>query len=205
MDKARPTLKRLTQLGEDDWKVALEKCRRLINHRVQGRTKFGCHSEQHLGMSPFDYYVTEALDKLYSGTWEWKEKYSLSEQLCRIVGSLISENVRKYKLEQEKDPKTAKIQIPFDDIAYYFGVDFDECAESKEREEIHENQLTTIMEAVDGNDEMETLLSHIMDGKSNDDICNKTGWERRKLYKVADRMKTRVKDYVTTNSKKIIK
>lgn len=196
MDKTSLTIKRLTELSEDDWNVALEKCRQLIHYRVQGRTKFGCHSEQNLGMSPFDYYVKAAIDKLYSGIWTWKDGFSFSEQMCWMIGSIISENVRKYKKEQEKDSNSRESYISYDDIAYYFGVDFDEDALIEEQEKIYEHQLNTIMRAIDGNDDMETLLLYIMEKKSNDDICNETGWERKKLYKVTDRMKTKVKDYI---------
>ncbi len=205
MDKTSFTIKRLTELSEDEWCVALEKCRRLINYRVQGRTKFGCHTEQHLGMSPFDYYVKEAIDKLYSGTWEWKEQYSFSEQMGRIVGSLISENVRKYKKEQEKDSESVKTKIPFENVAYLLGIDFDEDAQTEEKEKKYEYQLNTIMQAIDGNNDMETLLLYIMDGKSNDEICSETGWERKKLYRVTDRMKTKVKDDIAKHSKEIAK
>lgn len=205
MDKTSLTIKRLTELSEDDWNVALEKCRRLINYRVKDRTKFGCHSEQHLCMSPFDYYVEEAIDKLYGGIWEWKEEYSFSEQMSRIVGSLISETVRKYKNEQEKKSESVKTKISFEDVVYLLGIDFDEDAQTEEKEKNYEHQLNTIMQAIDGNDDMETLLIHIMDGKSNDEICSETGWERKKLYRVTDRMKTKVKDYIAKHSKEIAK
>jgi len=200
MDKTRPTLKRLTELSEDDWKVALEKCRRLIDHRTKGRTKFGCHSEQNLGMPPFDYYVYEAINKLYSGAWEWKEEYSFSEQFCRIVGSLISEKVRKYKLEQEKNSDSIKTHVPLEDIDFYIGIDIDEDVQLEEKEEFYELQVNTIIQAIDGNEDMETLFLYITDGKSRDEICSETGWERKKLYKVTERMKTRVKNYITEHS-----
>ncbi len=205
MDKTNLTEKRLIGLSENEWNVALEKCRRLINYRVQDRTKFGCHSEQHLGMMPFNYYVGEAIDKLYSGTWKWKEEYSFSEQMSRIIGSLISENVRKYKNEQEKNSESVKTKIPFENVAYLLGVDSHEEAQTEEREKVYENQLNIVIKAIDGNEDMEILLLYIMDGKSNDEICDETGWERRKLYKVADRMKTKVKDYLTKYSKEVAK
>ncbi len=201
MEKEKYTLKRLTELCEDEWIVAIEKCRRLIDLRVRGRTKFGCHSENYLGMSPFDYYIYEAINKLYSGAWEWKEEYSISEQMCRIVGSLISENVRKYRLEQEKNSSSIKTQIPIENIGFFNMVDFDEDTQSAEKEKFYEYQIDTIMEAIDGNEDMETLFLYITEGKSSDEICNETGWEKKKLYRVTDHLKSKVKNYIIKHSK----
>lgn len=205
MNKAQRTKEKLNQLSEDDWMVAMEKCKRLIDYRVKGRTKFGCHSKENLGESPFDYYFNKALDKLYEGEWEWKDQYSFSEQVCRIVGSIISENVRKYKKNNEKNFESIQKEISFEDIAYYFGVDFDEEIKVKEKEKIYEEQLNTIQEVIDGNNDMETLFLCVLDGKNKDEICSETGWERKKLYKITDQMKTKVKKYIAKQSKEIAK
>lgn len=199
MDK-KIKIQKLTEVTEDEWRVALEKARRLINYRVRGRTKYGCHSEKELGVSPFDYYVNEAINKLYDWVWEWKEEYSFSEQFSRIIGSLISEKVRKYKKGTSDRDALTKSTTQFEDVAYLFDETFDEELETKEREKIYENQLNTIMQAIDGNVDMETLLLLIMDRKTNDEICAETGWERKKLYRVSDRMKNKVRDYVLEQS-----
>ena len=199
MNKGERTKKKLIKLKDDDWLIAMKKCDALIKHRVGRRTKTGCHSEEYLGEPAFDYYFNQAIDKLYSGTWEWKDEYSFSEQICRIVGSIISENVRKYKMKPEKK------EVLFNDIAYYFGVDFNEDAKVEEREEIYEIQLNTIAQAIDGNSDMETLLIHIMDKKTNDEICEVTNWKKEKLYKLTNKMKNKTKKYIAKQSKEIAK
>lgn len=201
MNIANSTITKLTMLTDNDWKIALEKCKRLIDHRTCGRTNFGCHSEQNLGESPFDYYVKEAIDKLYNGDWEWKDKHSFPEQMCRIVGSLMSEQVRKYKNEQKKNPNTTK-KIALEDIDFYFYIDSDEDIEILEREKKYEQKLDVIQKAIDGKDDMETLLCFIMDGKTNDEICTETGWNRKKLYKVTDQLKSQTREYIANNTKK---
>ncbi|NYJ28236.1 hypothetical protein [Allomuricauda sp. ARW1Y1] len=201
----KSTKQRLTELNEEEWRIALEKARRLIDYRVKGKTKYGCHSQKELGVSPFDYYVKAAIDKLYDGIWEWKEEYSFSEQFSRIIGSLISEKVRKYMKGTSNNDAITKSTTQFEDVAYLFDEVFDEELEIKEREKFYEDQLNTVLQAIDGNPDMETLLLLIMDRKTNDEICAETGWERKKLYKVTDRMKNKVRDYVSTQSIKLTK
>lgn len=201
----KSTIQKLTELTDEEWRIALEKARRLIAYRVKGRTKYGCHSEKELGVSPFDYYVKEAIDKLYDGIWEWKEEYSFPKQFSRIIGSLISEKVRKYQKGTSDDDALTKPTTNFEDVAFLFDEVFDEKLKIEEREKIYEDQLNTIIRAIDGNSDMETLLWSVLDGKLNDEICAETGWERKKLYRVTDRMKNKVRDYVSEQSIKLTK
>ncbi|WP_339706760.1 hypothetical protein [uncultured Kriegella sp.] len=201
----KSTKQRLIELTDEEWRIALEKARRLISYRVKGRTKYGCHSQKELGVSPFDYYVKEAIDKLYDGIWEWKEEYSFPEQFSRIIGSLISEKVRKYQKGTSDDDALTKPTTKFEDVAFLFEEVFDEEVEINEREKIYENQLNVVLQAIDRNANMETLLLLIMDQKTNDEICAEAGWERKKLYRVTDRMKNRVRDYVSEQTIKMTK
>ena len=201
----KSTKQRLTELTDEEWQVALEKARRLIDYRVKGRTKYGCHSQKELGVSPFDYYVKAAIDKLYDGIWEWKEEYSFPEQFSRIIGSLISEKVRKYNIGTSDNDAITKSTTQFEDVANLFDEVFDEELEIKEREKIYEDQLNSVLQAIDGNADMETLLLLIMDNKMNDEICAETGWKKKKLYRVTDRMKNKVRDYVSEQSIKLTK
>ena len=52
---------------------------------------------------------------------------------------------------------------------------------------------------------MESLMISIMEGKTNDEICEENGWKRKKLYGVTDRMKAKVKTYIAKHSKEIMK
>lgn len=194
------TNQKLTELTDEEWRIALEKASRLITYRVKGRTNYGCHSLKELGVSPFDYYLKAAIDKLYDGIWEWKEEFSFPEQFSRVVGSLISEKVRKYQKGTSDNDALTKSTTCFQDVAYLFDEAFDEELETKKREELYEDLLNTIIRAIDGNSDMETLFWSILDRKSYDEICEETGWERKKLYRVADRMKNKVKDYVLEQS-----
>lgn len=202
MERKKLVLQKLTEINENEWITAMKKCKELIDLRVKGRTKYGCHSEERLGMIPFDYYFQIAIDKLYDGVWNWQfEKYSISEQLCRIIGSVISEEVRKYKVEENKNFKPLGSFHSFDELAFFIGVDIDEYIKGKTEKEIYEEQLNIIEQAIEGKDKMELLFLLILEGKSNEEICEELDWKKKALYKTAYQMKKRVKNYIDESPK----
>ena len=101
------TAKRLLAVTREDWKDILSKCYTHIEIRLLGRTKWGAHCEQRLSMSAQDFYVGGAVQGIFTFKWEWKYSlYSLEEQLIRIIDSLISKEVEKYKSEQRRGRQT---------------------------------------------------------------------------------------------------
>jgi hypothetical protein len=100
-------LEKLVLTPRTVWEQAFNKCHSHIAVRLYRKTSFGAHCAQRLGMDAIDYYTGNAVKALYDGIWEWKyKKYSLEEQLIRIIDSMISEEVRKYKIEALKNNKT---------------------------------------------------------------------------------------------------
>ena len=98
MEKDKKILKRLHAVPDREWLEVIDKLTIFVRFKLKGKTIFGAHSEQYLGVEPVEYYVDEAIAKLFSLEWEWKfEKHSLIEQLKRIVGSMISTNVESFK------------------------------------------------------------------------------------------------------------
>jgi len=187
-------IEKLTEVSEQEWIAAFEKCRKIIDKRTGGKTKYGCHSKSNLGTTPFDYYTQKAIDKLYEGKWTWQyEKYTFSEQLARMVDSIISAEVEKYRTAQKK--KEVHTQIPLEDAINILDIPLDDPKSIAEFEKIYEDQLNTIIEAIDGNSDMESLFELIIENKSNNEICEKLGWEKKKLYKVTEKMKLKVKTY----------
>lgn len=190
MNRIHMVIKKLTEVSEDEWKVAIARCKKLIDHRTKGKTIFGAHCESRLGMDPFDFYFQRALDSLYEGVWNWQfEKYTLSEQLTRIIGSMISEEVRKYKGKKEKEDSPSFIS--YEEYSYRVMVGSEEDIPSEEYEKKCDKQLKIIEQAITGDEDMENLFLLILDGKTNNDICENLGWDKRKLYKVSEKMKNR--------------
>lgn len=194
MDRLKKVLNKLTQVTDDEWKVIIAKCSEHISLRLKHRQQMGAHSPQNLGMPAIDYYLQNAIKKLYEGTWDWQfEKYSLEEQLIRMIDSMISEEVRKYKTD-----KSQAVRIFYkDDISEYETyLDIYDPEDIKEREEQFQNFINTIEQAIEGDEDLELLFILIHEGKSLDEICEELEWKKQKLYKLIDKLKTKTKSFV---------
>ena len=103
---------KLAALSPRDWKDAVNETVRCITKRLRasrvtldngtqelvgGLTDYGPHSEHHLGENALQYYVSNAIKKLYEGDWEWQERFSLGEQLSRVALRLIQNENEKYR------------------------------------------------------------------------------------------------------------
>ena len=128
MDKDKEILEHLNAISDSDWLDVIDKLTTYVHFKLKGRTLFGAHSEQNLGGNPVDYYVDEAIGKLFSLEWKWQyDKYSLLEQLQRVVGSMISTNVEKFKakkenitlMEEDKLISMEKYEINHSEDGYY--------------------------------------------------------------------------------------
>ena len=99
MEKDNEILERLHAIKDKEWLEISDKLTVFVHFKLKGwKILRGAHSEQNLGVEPVEYYVGEAIGKLFGLEWEWQfEKYSLIDQLKRIVGSMISTNVENYR------------------------------------------------------------------------------------------------------------
>ena len=94
----------LDKISEKDWNEICSRCKRFLNSKLFNKTSYGAHSEHELGGPAVEYYLHEAILKIYTFNWEWKfERYSMTEQIIRLVGSLISKKVDKYRSSKEDD------------------------------------------------------------------------------------------------------
>ena len=102
---------KLANVSLREWRDALNKLSRHITRRLKahtvnnengtpevvgGLTVNGAHSEHHLGENALNYYTKEAILKLYECRWEWQERFTLIQQLIRIVDRLIENECDKY-------------------------------------------------------------------------------------------------------------
>jgi len=96
---------RIASLCEADWKVALKKCKDHIKWKLRQKTLYGAHTASRLGTDPVEHYLEISFEKIFSGEWEWKDEYSLTEQMIRIANSYISTEVEKKESKKEKSFK----------------------------------------------------------------------------------------------------
>ena len=92
----------LDKISDKEWEEICTRCKNFLKKKLFNKTIYGAHSEKELGMSAIDYYLEEAISKIFLLQWEWKfEKYNITQQIMRIAGSLISKKVEKYKRKTE--------------------------------------------------------------------------------------------------------
>ncbi|RYC51752.1 sigma-70 family RNA polymerase sigma factor [Flagellimonas olearia] len=89
--------KKLDHISNVEWEIALRKCRDHLRFRLRGRTKQGAHSTEYLEVPAHEYYLAFAYNGIIFGQWEWKDEYTLDQQLIRIIDSRISTVVQSYK------------------------------------------------------------------------------------------------------------
>ena len=180
-------LKQLNAISDNEWLDVIDKLTTYVHFKLKGRTIFGAHSEQNLGINPVEYYVDDAIGKLFSLEWKWQfEKYSLLEQLQRVVGSMISTNVEKFKAKKESIISLEKSEIDGNEVQYYevFKQALEECSKDDE--------------------ELQLYVMALDECASFDEMVETTGIEKKKLYVLQKKMTRRVTKYLDTN-KELIK
>lgn len=194
MDNDKEILQHLNSIADREWLDVVDKLTTYVHFKLKGRTLFGAHSEQNLGGNPVDYYIDEAIGKLFSLEWKWQfDKYSLLEQLQRVVGSMISTNVEKFKtkkgnitlMEEDKLISMEKPEINDYDVEYYevFKKALEECSKDDEDLQLYVMALDECI--------------------SFDEMVNATGFEKKKLYVLQKKMTRRVTTYLETNKELI--
>lgn len=182
--------KRLEKVEEAVWAAAIEKCRVHICMRINGRTKTGAHTDTRLGMDPFDYYVTYAYDALIFGTWEWKEEYSLSEQMIRIIESTISTEVDKVKTKKAAGNKV----VSSDSSEFWFTTDLEETEPDMVKEILHNKKVSVIEESIKGNEDFESFWECVKDGMKAPQIAEFMEKTRKQVYKIQERFVKKIKE-----------
>jgi len=206
-ERFKETTHHLNQISDGEWRVIMTKCKKHINIRLRHKRASGAHGEKNLGMSAFDYYFGTAIDKLYSGIWDWKfEKFTILEQLIRMIDSMISEVVRKYKAHHnkgtEENPKEV-FELNYLDIEQtFYDLKDSKLIEPLEDDEgYYEEMIKTISEAVKGDDELEQYFLCVMEDMDVNGISNELNWPKTKVYKTTEKIQRRVRSYIKYNGK----
>jgi len=190
MNNDKEILRHLNAIADSEWLDVVDKLTTYVHFKLKGRTLFGAHSEQNLGCNPVDYYVDEAIGKLFSLEWKWQfDKYSLLEQLQRVVGSMLSTNVEKFKakkenitlMEEDKLISMEKPEINDYEVEYYevFKIALEECSKD--------------------DDDLQLYVMALDECSSFDEMVTATGFEKKKLYVLQKKMTRKVTTYLETN------
>lgn len=183
--KNEEKLKRLTEISHEEWAKIVKDLSKFVQAKLFAKTLYGAHSEKELGVNPIEYYVDESIAKIYE-TWEWKEEYSLLEQLKRIAGSLISENVRKYKANSQ-----TTISIDSEDL-------FDRLSniEDESYSEDDDKLFCQILEkAAKGDVELELYVLAIHECSSYDEIEQVLGIDKATAYAQQRKLVKKIKSF----------
>ena len=180
---------RITLLSERDWKVALKKCKDHIKWKLRQKTLSGAHSASRLGADPVDHYLGISYEKILSGEWEWKEEFSLVEQMIRIVDSYISAEVEKKKTKKEKS-----LKIGYKDIESEF-YDLAEPPDSSDEEGEFNERLKIINDAIKGDSQLELFMEAVKEGMKRSDVAAMLDLQPRQLDKVRERLFRKIRTY----------
>jgi hypothetical protein len=186
--------KRLDSLPylEKEWAVALEKCRKHIQFRIKKRTMYGAHTKQRLGEPPEDYYSFYAYDAILSGRWDWKDRYTLSEQLIVIVDSTISTEVEKMDTIKAQENKIKVIHGDMD--VFFYDRDEDKTEVDAAREILFAKQVSVVEELIKGDTDLEYFWEGIKEGMKRVDIAAFMDKTPKQLDKVRERFIKKIKD-----------
>lgn len=182
--------KRLEEVEEAIWAAAIEKCRVHIYMRINGKTRTGAHTHTRLGMDPFDYYLTYAYEAIIFGTWDWKEKYSLSEQMIRIIESTISTEVEKVSTKKAASNKV----ISSASSDFWFASDSEEIGPDMVKEILHNKKVSVIEELIKGNGDFESFWECVKDGMKTRQIAEFMDKVPKQVYKIQEQFVKKIKE-----------
>ncbi len=179
---------KITALNDADWKVALAKCKEHIKWRLKQRTLSGAHSASNLGSEPVDHYLGIAYEKILDGKWEWKDDYTLGQQMIRVANSYISKEV-----EKATSAKGEALQIIYKDVEEEF-YDLAEPPDDDSEVKEFETRILAIETAVAGDEELEFMIEGLKEGKKRADIAELLGIGVRQFDKLREKIMRRIQN-----------
>lgn len=197
MKRLEQVIQLIEKVSDDEWRVYAKKCKDHINIRVGNKTAYGAHSDNNLEMSPFDFYFNGAVTKIMDGSWDWKfENYTLLEQLIRIIDSMISEEVRKYKTL--KAQSNTIHNVGDDDLFDHIASDFDiEASDENEQEFIR--QIDLVKQSINGDKELELFYLCIENHMKFTEIAKEMQIDIKRAYKLGDKLKEKTRKLISAN------
>lgn len=173
MDKLRQT-ERLLAIDDDKWSGIIKSLYSYVRYKAYDRD-VGAFSEKNLAEPAVQHFVHEAISKLWNCVWEWREDLTIEEQLRLVIGSLMSEAVRKYKQRGGMDNVTLNENLKVAD-------------QSESQWDFYE----WLELVADGDDELERYVRAFKICGSQKDIAEEMGVEVSKVYNITKRLKRKL-------------
>lgn len=188
-----PNQKKLAALENPDqqWAVALDKCREHIRLRLKRRTTFGAHTTGRLGEDPLNYYISYAYEAILSGDWEWQDEFTLSEQMIRIADSTISTEVEKMGTKKAATEKVTVVQADPDEV--FYQQDPVEQEIDTVREIVINKQIAVIEEAITGDNDLEIFWECVKEGMKRKEIAAFMEKTPKQLSKLREKFLKKIK------------
>ncbi len=182
--------KKLAQVTDQEWKVALKKCKSHIEWKLKAKTVSGAHSAAVLGSDPIDHYLGMAYEKLLAGEWEWKDKYDLAEQMIRIINSQISKQVEKAETRKAHESQVLSVDM---ETGFY---DIADSPLTPREEIMMDAQLQAIEKAIEGDEQLLFIVEALKEGKKRAEIAELLEITPRQLDKLKEKIKRRIVDQI---------
>lgn len=184
--EANESIGRVLKVSDDDWRVVVKKVKNHLRIRKILFSTTGVHSEKNFGMSPMDYYLGNAIEKLFDGKWIWKKDLTISEQVIRIIDSMISTELEKADTDKAKSVNIEYVDADKD--LWLFPSDID-ISQSDEIEKDFQEKIDLIYKAIDGDNDLELLFLCIQQGIKSKDIAEEMGIPVERVYKLSEKLK----------------
>ena len=200
MDRNKTISEKLDSISDEEWLAIFNKLTVYVRFKLKGRTKYGAHTEANLGIDALNFYIEDAVQKLFEHTWDWKfEEYNLLEQLKRIISSTISENVRKEntkKNQKERDEnadKTVEI-VPTESEKLIWLAEEMNTSEDLTKETLEQFEKI-LVECSKDEPDLELLVMALLETADSDEIAKQFKWDKSKLYTLQRKLYRRVRKY----------
>lgn len=197
MDRKSHISEKLNSVSDKEWGEIIDKLTVFLRFKLKGRVKYGAHSEENLGVDAINFYIEDAIQKLFEHKWDWKfEEYNIIEQLKRIISSSISENVRKEKHKLKDGDKNCEVFkiIPTDPtiLATLIEQQDDSDCETDQSLKLFEEIL---IECSKDDPDLELLVLALQETNDSDEIVRQFGWDKTKLYSLQRKLYRRVRRF----------
>lgn len=170
--------KRLESVSQEEWTRVYNAGIEYARIKLRNRTRYGAHSEMTLGERADHHYVSEAVEDLMTGQWEWKESLTLEQQVCRIVSNKIQMQVKKWRRECAREEGRCMVCLEWD-MERVAGHIADE---GEDMEALYEE----VFRRVEGNGDLRAYVEAIRVCKDFEDVegyLGICGRERKNLQK----------------------
>lgn len=198
--------RKLDNVKEIEWKIAIKKCEKHLLFKLMNKTKFGAHTIENLGIQANDYYLEYAYSSIIDGFWEWKDNFDLTEQLIRIIDSRISTVVESYRKAKKRDEKRKeKGKYPLKTLERSYDIE-NTFYKLRSEEEVDETELLEIEndyikielyinESLD--DDIKMFWEYIKEGYKRAEIAE--------LMEVSPKQLDKIKEKFLRQTRKLIK